>query len=125
MTSEIHKARSLRKDQTDTERLLWSRLRNRQVFGAKFRRQHPVGGFFADFCCPETGLVVEVDGGQHVESVEADRERTEVLVSLGYRVLRFWNHEVLEEIDAVLLRIAEALERPPLVMGAEPRGPKR
>lgn len=111
MGGNTDRARFLRKGQTDAERLLWSRLRNRQVCGAKFRRQHPLDGYVADLCCPERGLVVEVDGGQHACSEETDRQRTAVLNAKGYRVIRFWNHEVLRETDSVLQRIAEALQR--------------
>jgi very-short-patch-repair endonuclease/TusA-related sulfurtransferase len=106
------RARALRRDQTDAERRLWRRLRDRQIEGAKFRRQHPVGPFIADFCCPERGLVIEVDGGQHAERAEADDRRTAFLVRHGYRVLRFWSNEVLQQMDAVLTRIAEALGHP-------------
>ncbi|MBI4737310.1 MAG: endonuclease domain-containing protein [candidate division NC10 bacterium] len=103
------RARRLRRDQTEAERRLWARLRARQVHGAKFRRQHPIGGYIADFCCPECGVVVEVDGGQHAAQVEADSRRTAFLAERGYRVLRFWDNEVLAQIDAVLERIAEAV----------------
>jgi len=85
------RARELRKNQTDVETKLWSRLRGRQVAGAKFRRQYPIGHFIADFCCYEQRLVVELDGGQHAEARTLDQRRTDFLVSQGYRVLRFWN----------------------------------
>ena len=103
------KARQLRRDQTDAEQTLWARLRDRQLCGAKFRRQHPVGPFVADFCCPQRKLVVELDGGQHAEEVAADHKRSRFLEEQGYRVLRFWNHDVLQNTEAVLERIAEAL----------------
>ena len=83
-------ARRLRRDQTDAERKLWPRLRGRQVNGAKFRRQHPVGRYIADFCCPELGIVVELDGGHHALKPLTDRRRTDFLAQRGYRVLRFW-----------------------------------
>jgi adenine-specific DNA-methyltransferase len=82
------------------------------LVGTKFRRQHAIGRFIADFCSPESGLVVELDGGQHAEQVEADRRRTVFLTQEGYRVLRFWDNEVMENIEAVLQRIAEALSDP-------------
>lgn len=107
------RSRRLRLEETDAERHLWARLRDRQIAGAKFRRQHPIGPFIADFCCPERGLVVELDGGQHASQQEADARRSEYLRGHGYRVLRFWDHEVLREPDAVLARIAEALEDAP------------
>jgi very-short-patch-repair endonuclease len=83
------KARQLRRDQTDAEQTLWARLRDRQLCGAKFRRQHPVGPFVADFCCPQRKLVVELDGGQHAEEVAADHKRSRFLEEQGYHVLRF------------------------------------
>jgi very-short-patch-repair endonuclease len=106
------KVRQLRRDQTDAEQTLWARLRDRQLCGAKFRRQHPVGPFVADFCCPQRKLVVELDGGQHAEKVAADHKRSRFLEEQGYRVLRFWNHDVLQNPEAVLERIAEALNDP-------------
>jgi very-short-patch-repair endonuclease len=101
------KARQLRRDQTDAEQRLWAKLRDRQLGGAKFRRQHPIGPFVADFCCPQRKLVVELDGGQHAEGVAADQKRSRFLKAQGYRVLRFWNHDVLGNTEAVLERIAE------------------
>ena len=107
-------ARTLRKHQTDAEKLLWSRLKNRQLEGRKFRRQQVIGSYIADFLCLEPKLVVELDGGQHVEQKEKDEQRTRYLQSLGYRVLRFWNHEVRREPDAVLEAIRAAIAvRPP------------
>ena len=106
------RARELRKNQTDVEAKLWSRLRGRQVAGAKFRRQYPIGHFIADFCCYEQRLVVELDGGQHAEARTLDQRRTDFLVSQGYQVLRFWNNEVVENIAGVLERISEALTLP-------------
>jgi len=99
------KARRLRKNQTDAESRLWQRLRNRSLVGCKFRRQHPIGPYIADFVCIERRLVIEVDGGQHAAQVEADNSRTAYLESKGFRVVRFWNHQVLTEMDAVLERI--------------------
>jgi len=102
-------AKHLRHGQTDAERKLWMRLRARQVNGLKFRRQHPVGCYIVDFCCPECLLVVELDGGHHVSQAQADQRRTEYLNQLGYRVLRFWDHEVLADTEAVLQRIADVI----------------
>jgi len=79
------RARRLRRDQTETEQKLWLRLRARQLCGAKFRRQHPIGHFIADFCCVEHGLVVELDGGQHAVHAEADQRRSAFLERRGYR----------------------------------------
>ena len=106
------KARELRRDHTDAEQTLWARLRDRQLRGAKFRRQHPIGPFIADFCCPAGKVIVELDGGQHAEEIEADQKRSRFLEAQGYRVLRFWNHDVLKDTNAVLERIAEMLSDP-------------
>ena len=96
---------------TDAEQLLWRHLRDRQQAGAKFRRQEPIGRYFADFCCVEHKLIIEVDGGQHDDGrqIEYDRRRTAELRRRGYRVLRFWNTEVLGELMGVLETIAEEL----------------
>ncbi|MGH7927967.1 MAG: endonuclease domain-containing protein, partial [Candidatus Binatia bacterium] len=99
------RARQLRRNQTDVENKLWSRLRTRQLGGAKFRRQYPVGNFIVDFCCFERHLVVELDGGQHAIQTEADQRRSASLSARGYRVLRFWDNEVIENIDGVLEQI--------------------
>jgi len=93
--------RNLRKNATDAERWLWRRLRDCQVAGVKFRRQHPFDGYVLDFVSLERRLIVEVDGGQHGDS-EQDRVRDRRLVSAGFRVLRFWNNQVLEQTDAVV-----------------------
>ena len=105
------RARELREHSTDAERLLWSRLRDRRLLGCKFRRQHPVGPFFADFACLDAGVIVEVDGGQHYEEEKrlADERRTRALEASGYVVLRFSNRDVLTDVEAVLLRIAGRL----------------
>ena len=108
------RARALRNGQTDAEALLWSRLRCRQLNNLKFRRQRPIGTYFADFACMEIGLVIELDGGQHANesSGNHDQKRSNNMAALGFRTLRFWNHEVLSETNAVLekiLQIAETL----------------
>ena len=97
--------RRLRKEMTDAERLLWQALRNRQIDGLKFRRQHPFDDFILDFVCLEKMLVIELDGGQHVENEVLDNIRTGKLVNAGFRVLRFWNHEVLCQLEDVKERI--------------------
>lgn len=104
------KARLLRKNPTDAEKRLWSRLRGNQL-GCKFRRQHPVGGYVADFACVEHRLIVEADGGQHAEN-PSDAVRTQRLEALGWRVLRFWNNEILQNTDGVVAVIFQALEIP-------------
>jgi len=99
------RARQLRRDQTDAEQTLWAHLRDRQLCGAKFRRQHPIGPFVADFCFPHQRLVVELDGGQHAVKIAADQKRSRFLEAQGYKVLRFWNHDVLKNAVAVLKRL--------------------
>jgi len=102
VTSNITKiAKTLRKRSTDTERFLWRYLRIKQIDGLKFRRQEPIGNYIADFVCFESKMVVEVDGGQHTAS-EKDTERDAWLQSQGFKVLRFWNHDVLTNIEGVL-----------------------
>src|ERR1700746_485572 len=95
-------ARSLRGHLTDAERLLWGRLRRRQVGGFKFRRQHQVGLYICDFASLDGRLIVELDGSQHLERTEYDNRRDSFLRSAGYRVLRFWNGDVQAELDAVV-----------------------
>ena len=105
------RARRLRKQSTDAERALWRHLRNRHLGGYKFRRQAPIGSYIVDFLCLERKLVIELDGGQHQLRAGLDRERTKRLESQGYRVVRFWNNQVLRETAAVLEAIVQALER--------------
>jgi very-short-patch-repair endonuclease len=102
-------ARILRKNLTDAERHLWRHIRLRQIGGHKFRRQHPMGSYIADFACIECKLIVEVDGGQHAEQLEYDAMRTAWLEAHGYRVLRFWNNDVLQNIEGVVASIRVAL----------------
>jgi very-short-patch-repair endonuclease len=110
MTSQ--RARALRKRMTDAERLLWRHLRNRELGGWKFRRQYPVGPFIiVDFICLENNVIIEVDGGQHAENEALDLQRSAYLNKMGYRVLRFWNNEVLQETEAVLNEIYAILTR--------------
>jgi very-short-patch-repair endonuclease len=99
------RARKLRKNQTDAEAMLWSKLRDRQFLGLKFRRQRPVGRYFADFACVEIGLIIELDGGQHTSAAAYDRARSDDLAQMGYQVLRFWDNEVLTQTEAVLQKI--------------------
>jgi very-short-patch-repair endonuclease len=101
------RARALRQGQTDAEALLWSKLRSRQLLGLKFRRQHPLGNYFADFACLEIGLVLELDGGQHNEVAEMrhDQKRSDYMAAMGFQTLRFWNNEVLKETEGVLEQI--------------------
>ncbi|MBI4382258.1 MAG: endonuclease domain-containing protein [candidate division NC10 bacterium] len=103
------RARELRKQLTEAEKALWRHLRLRQIGGYKFRRQQPLGPYVVDFVCFEKQLIVELDGGHHSEQLAYDADRTAWLGSQGYRVLRFWNHQVLGEIEAVNEVIYEAL----------------
>jgi len=102
---------------TDAEQALWRLLRGRQVSGLKFRRQHPFGDYILDFVCLENGLVVEVDGGQHAEQVEYDEVRSNQLEKAGFYVLRFWNNEVLLDMEAVKEKIWLTVEE----LGLQPQ----
>ena len=104
-----HKAIKLRKVSTPAERKLWSRIRNDQL-GVTFRRQHAVGDYIPDFCSPKAKLILELDGSQHLEQEEYDAERTAFLESKGYRVIRFWNNDVMKNMDGVLKVILSALD---------------
>jgi len=110
--AETTTARQLRGDPTDVEKLLWWKLRARQFGGWKFRRQVPIVGFVADFACLDARLIIELDGGQHSETVERDERRTAVLAQAGFRVLRFWNQQVIGELESVLATIEHALGGP-------------
>ena len=102
-------ASELRKELTPAERKLWSLIRNDQL-GVNFRRQHAVGNYIPDFVCVQKKLIIELDGSQHLEQQEYDQERTIILDSLGYKVIRFWNNDVTNKIDGVILAILHALE---------------
>ena len=103
-------ARALRRQMTDAETLLWQHLRGRRFQGFKFRRQRPLGPYILDFVCLEAGLVIEVDGGQHAEAQNHDQRRTVFIEAQGLRVVRFWNHDVLNQTSAVLEQIWQALQ---------------
>jgi very-short-patch-repair endonuclease len=129
MSKPRERARSLRKNMTDTERLLWCKLRNRRFTGFKFRRQVPLGRFIVDFVCFDRLLIIELDGGQHSEAAARnyDAERTAWLEREGFRVVRFWNHELFEDGDAVeeliwqrLQEVPESVAVPPLTPGPSP-----
>jgi very-short-patch-repair endonuclease len=104
-------ARTLRKNQTDAEKLLWRKLRDRQLEGMKFRRQRPIGRYIVDLVCIEKKIVVEADGSQHYDN-EGDKIRDGYLRNQGYTVLRFWNNEILKNIDGVIQRILEVVRAP-------------
>ncbi|MEO8104186.1 MAG: endonuclease domain-containing protein, partial [Betaproteobacteria bacterium] len=110
--SVVAAARKLRRNSTEVERKLWHRVRDKQIEDFRFRRQRPIGKYIVDFVCLEANLIIELDGSQHADAVTADAARTQFLESLGYRVLRFWNNEVLENIEGVLERIREVLVQP-------------
>jgi very-short-patch-repair endonuclease len=109
MLSPVSNARALRRQSTDAERRLWVFVRNRQLGGYRFRRQVPLGRYIVDLVCIRARLIVEIDGGQHAERQLDDLERTWHLARRGFRVLRFWNNEVLQETEGVLEKILGAL----------------
>jgi len=111
-------ARKLRADATEAEIRLWSKLRRKQLAGFRFRRQQPMGRFIVDFFCPEAQLIVEVDGGQHADESPA---RADWLKRRGYRVLRFWNNEVLANTEGVVETILDVLKSPPTHLRHSPQ----
>lgn len=98
----IRNAQTLRKNLTDTERLLWKSLRGKQMLGIKFRRQAPIGPYIVDFVCFEKRIVIECDGGQPALHTAYDQKRDRWLQSQGFKVLRFWDHDVLQNTEAVM-----------------------
>ena len=112
--SQRERARQMRREPTDAERKLWLHLRKRlPLTGTHFRRQVRIGPYIADFACHRCRVIIEVDGGQHAENVSADQKRTQRLEADGYRVLRFWNNDVLSNIDGVLVEIVNAIATTP------------
>ena len=103
-------SQELRHHPTEAESKLWRVLRSHQTNDVHFRRQHAIGNYIVDFCSPRQKLVIELDGGQHIEQEAYDNERTAFLSSKGYRVLRFWNNDVLNDLDGVMRVILEALD---------------
>jgi very-short-patch-repair endonuclease len=118
------RARQLRQNATDAERLLWKKLRFWQIDGLKFRHQQPLGQYIVDFVCLEKRLVVEVDGGQHAENANYDTQRDDWLRDQGFVVLRFWNHDVLKNITDVTERIFQTLQSTPY-LNPSPQGGRR
>lgn len=98
-------AKNLRKNSTKSERILWKHLRNKQLEGLKFRRQQPIGKYIVDFVCFEKQIIIEVDGGHHIVQIKKDLERDNWLSQKNFKVLRFWNNDVLTNIDGVLEEI--------------------
>ena len=119
-------ARRLRREATDSERRLWSALRDRRLNGYRFRRQYPIGRYVADFACTRHRLIVEADGGQHADN-GADLRRTEWLEEQGWRVLRFWNNDVLTNtegvVETILKELSESNPHPPTALRWAPPSP--
>jgi very-short-patch-repair endonuclease len=110
ISTQVKLARRLRRDQTEAEAKLWSRLRNKRLGGHHFYRQQPIGPYIVDFCSRSRKLIIEVDGSQHLDQQTEDDARTVYLQSQGYQVLRFWNDEVLRDTDTVLQVILQAID---------------
>ena len=107
--ASVGHARALRRRMTDAEKLIWSKIRDRRLAGAKFKRQHPLCGYIVDFVALDLKLVIEIDGGRHAESAR-DARRTRVLEESGYHVVRFWNHDVLGNIEGVPAAILQEVD---------------
>jgi very-short-patch-repair endonuclease len=102
-------ARGLRRRMTEAEKVMWSKLRDRRLDGVKFKRQVPIAGYIVDFAALDMKLIVEIDGGQHAERAAEDAVRTKLLEESGYHVVRFWNHDVLGNIQGVLESLVQEL----------------
>jgi very-short-patch-repair endonuclease len=109
VSEQVKRSRELRKNPTDAERRLWRHLRDKQLDNFRFRRQRPIGNYIVDFVCLEAQLVVELDGGQHAEQQQYDARRTAYLVAEGLKVLRYWNNDVMQNVEGVLEDILAAL----------------
>src|SRR5215217_3004808 len=107
----LYHAGELRKQTTPAEKKLWVYLRLMREDKIRFRRQHAIGNYVVDFCAPRKKMIIELDGSQHLHQQEYDRRRTEYLESRGYQVIRFWNHQVMNDIEGVLLAIIHELDR--------------
>ena len=105
----IQKAQSLRKKMTKAEKLMWDRLRRKQLKGKRFRRQHPINGYIVDFYCHESGLVIELDGKIHDYQIQNDNKRQKIIESYGLKVIRFRNEEIYRDINKIIDKIAEQL----------------
>ena len=105
------RARSLRRNSTDAEIILWQHLRGRRLLGYKFRRQVPVGKYIVDFLCEDQAIVIELDGGQHMEQERYDQTRTNWLQANGFLVLRFWNNDIAENLEGVLESLFSTIEK--------------
>ena len=109
----LNNAKTLRTNQTEAEQRLWYHLRAHRFMGLKFKRQKPMGRYIVDFLCVERRLIIELDGGQHAEQVVYDQHRDAWLRSQGYTVLRFWNHEVMQQMEGVLEQIRSTIALSP------------
>ena len=106
----MHRAGELRKELTPAERKLWAYLRGNQLNGINFRRQHAIGKYIPDFCAVQVKLIIELDGSQHLDQQQYDAERTKYLEAQGYKVIRFWNNQILNDMNGVILAITYAIE---------------
>ena len=109
------RAKQLHREMTEPEAKLWTHLRAHRMGDVHFRNQHAIGNYIVDFCAPRKKLIIELDGGHHLEQEEYDKERTDFLESKGYRVLRFWNNVVMKDIDSVLRVIFDALNEADMI----------
>lgn len=107
----FERAKALRRDMTEAESRLWKHLRAHRMGDVHFRRQHAIGNYIVDFCAPRRKLIIELDGSQHLEQEEYDEERSEFLKSKGYKILRFWNNDVMNNVDSVLSVIWDTLQK--------------
>jgi very-short-patch-repair endonuclease len=119
---DAQRARELRRDGSRAERKVWELLRSRRINDAKFRRQHPIGPYFADFACISRKLVIEVDGDHHAFQVEADARRTAVMEREGWRVGRFWANEVVQNPEGIWAEIEQVIDACPPHLTSPPRG---
>jgi len=111
MDDKFKKARNLRREQTEQEKILWSIIRGRKFYGLKFKRQVPIGVYIADFCCNEKKLIIELDGGQHNEpnNIEYDKNRTKFLENEGYQIIRFWNNDINDNLEGVYTKLKQEI----------------
>jgi len=107
----MRRAGELRYNQTEAEAKLWSRRSAHRMGGVQFRRQYAIGNYIVDFCSPRRKLIIEIDGSQHLDQADYDLQRTKYLEGKGYRVLRFWNHDVMNNIDTVLIVISNEINK--------------
>jgi len=120
--AKLHIAKMLRGNMTDVEQKLWYQLRAKRFYGLKFKRQATVEGFIPDFVCMHPPVIIELDGGQHVDRKKQDEKRDEMLRTRGYTILRFWNNDVLDNMEGVLLAIKKVIESSPLPHPSPARG---